>query len=144
MTTIHHEPVEKTLHLPPNARFHPEERLLTWHPHGIFDDLLADQVVMLLESPAVMQTAPFHAFTDFSALTEIRLSVGHLFEIAERRQTASEPGKSAFYGETFAAIGICRMYEELMKEAAIQVRVFRARSEAAEWLGVPLGLLEPK
>lgn len=126
------------------SKFHPKCRLLTWRPTGTFDDALADQVVELLESEAALIADPFHTFTDLSGLSEIHLRLGHVFDIAHRRHMALDPMKSAFYGETFAAIGICRMYENLMSDAFIQVRVFRARADAAEWLGVPAALLEPK
>jgi hypothetical protein len=136
-------PYGKLLQSLPGSQFHPEARLLTWRPTGIFDDALADQVVELLESEAMIGADPFHAFTDFTGLTKISLSLTHVFRIAARRHMAMEPIKSAFLGQTFAAIGIARMYEELMADAFIQVRAFRDPIHAAAWLGVPLALLTP-
>jgi hypothetical protein len=54
----------------------------------------------------------------------------------------AEPVKSAFFSDTTVGLGIARMYEALMEEATIQVCAFRERSAAAEWLGVPLEILQ--
>ena len=52
--------------------------------------------------------------------------------------------KSAFVAQSVISFGIARMYEHLMKSARSEVRAFRERAEAAEWLGVPVELLEPE
>jgi hypothetical protein len=39
-------------------------------------------------------------------------------------------------------LSIARMYEELMEGCRIQVCTFRDRAAAAEWLGVPVGVLQ--
>ena len=124
------------------SRFHAEARLLTWHPRGVFDDAVAARVVDLLESEESLGGDPFNCFTDLSGLSEIRMRIGHLASIASRRHSAFDPPKSAFFANSSVAIGICRIYEEFMQDACIQVRVFRGRPEAAEWLGVPAALLE--
>ena len=54
-----------------------------------------------------------------------------------------ESVRSAFFADTTVGFGIARLYEELMHGAAIQVRAFRDRAAAAEWLGVPVRLLQP-
>src|SRR5439155_26864958 len=82
-------------------------------------------------------------YKDFNRLTHIRLKVGHVFDVAKLRRSVSEPVKSALFSDTIVGLGIARMYEALMEEAIIQVRAFRKRAAAAEWLGVPLEILEP-
>ena len=128
----------------PDARYHSEARLLTWHPRGTFDDALADEVVAMLELDETFENVPFHRYTDLSLLTDIRLKIGHVFEIAERRRTVGEPVRSAFFADTTVGFGVARMYETLMTGAVIHVRAFRDRAAAAEWLGVPLLLLQPE
>lgn len=125
------------------ARFHPELRLVTWHPRGRLDDALADQIAHLVESAAFIAADPICIYTDFGGLTELRLKLGHLFQIAERRKDAAVPMKSAFVANSVIGFGIARMYEHLMKTALIHVRAFRERAEAAEWLGVPVETLDP-
>lgn len=128
----------------PDARYHAESRLLTWHPRGTLDDALADQIMMVLEADETFEKVPFNRYTDLSLLTEIHLRVGHIFTIAEQRRVVGEPVRSAFFADTQVGLGIARMYESLMQEAIIQVGAFRQREAAAEWLGVPVEILVPE
>jgi len=127
-----------------HTRFHPGCRLFTWHPCGELDDALADAIVGVIESDELFYSRPFNRYTDLSQLTTIRLKIGHVFQIAESRREVSLQVKSAFFADTTVALGIARMYESLMTGAAIQVRVFRERAAAAEWLDAPLDVLEPE
>jgi hypothetical protein len=130
----------------PGTRFHAEANLVTWHPTGVFDDDLADRIVDFIESEERLADEPFRRFTDFSGLTEIRLTFGHVFQISERRRagyTGNERVKSAFFCDWIFGFGIAHTYEVLMEGGPIKVRAFRTRQNAAEWLGVPLHLLQP-
>jgi len=127
----------------PHTRYHAEWKLVTWHPRGVFDDGLADEIIGVIESEEHSADKPFHRYADFTGLTEIRLKIGHVFQIAEARREAAEPVKSVLLAETTVGFGIARMYEALMEGAMIQVRAFRVRAAAAEWLGVPLDILLP-
>lgn len=128
----------------PRSRYHSEARLLTWHPRGIFDDTLADEILAMLEAEETLEDVPFHRFTDLSFLTEIHLKIGHVFEIAKHRRTVAESVRSAFFAQTTVGYGVARLYEELMEGGVLQVRAFRDRGAAAEWLGVPVRLLQPE
>jgi len=126
-----------------HTRYHSEWKLLTWHPRGVLDDALADEIIGVVESEERSAEEPFHRYTDFCGLTEVRLKIGHVFQIAEARREVTEPVKSAIFAETTVGFGIARMYEALMEGATIQVRAFRKRAAAAEWLGVPVEVLQP-
>jgi hypothetical protein len=129
-----------------HARYHPQARLLTWHPHGVFDDDVADRAVEFVESNEQTAGVPFHRYADFCGLTEIRLTFGHALQIGEHRRTTYAGRarvKSAFFCEWPVGFGIARTSEELMERASIEVRAFRAREAAAEWLGVPEDILNP-
>jgi hypothetical protein len=141
---MNERPLANLLKTFPHTRYYPEWRLLTWHPRGLFDDALADKIIVAVGSEECVEEVPFHRYTDFSGLTHIRLKVGHVFDVAKLRRTVSEPVKSAFFSDTTVGLGIARMYEALMEEATIQVRAFRERGMAAEWLGVPLEVLQPR
>ena len=141
---MNEQPLATLLKTFPHTRYHPEWRLLTWHPRGLFDDALADKLIGVIGSEERVEEVPFHRYADFSGLTHIRLKVGHVFDVAKLRRGVSEPVKSAFFSDTTVGLGIARMYEALMEEATIQVRAFRERTAAAEWLGVPLEILQPK
>ena len=130
----------------PGVRFHPEAHLVTWHPTGVFDDALADRVVEFLESEERLDGQAFHRFTDFNGLTEIRLTCGHVFQVAARRRASyggRERVKSAFFCECDVSLGIVHTYEILMEGGPIKVHAFGTRRGAAEWLGVPIHLLQP-
>jgi hypothetical protein len=140
---MNEEPLATLLKIFPHTRYYPEWRLFTWHPRGLFDDALADKIIGAVGSEEHVEQVPFHRYTDFSGLTHIRLKVGHVFQIAKQRRGAPEQVKSAFFSDTTVGLGIARMYEALMEGATIQVRAFRERAAAAEWLGVPLEILQP-
>jgi hypothetical protein len=129
----------------PHTRYYPEWRLITWHPHGVLNDTLADQIVEFTEMEELNQEVPFHRYTDLSQLTHIHLSAGYVFRMAQRRQQACEPVKSAFWADKVVTLSFAHVYEALMVGATIKVRVFGKRENAAEWLGVPAQILyEPE
>ena len=140
---MNEQPFAELLKTLPHTRYYPEWRLLTWHPRGLFDDALADKIIGLIGSEERVEQVPFHRYTDFSGLTHIRLKTGHVFDVAKQRSAVREAVKSAFFADTIVGFGMARMYEALMEGATIQVRAFRERAAAAEWLGVPLEILEP-
>jgi len=140
------ESTTATLQSLPGSRYYPEAHLATWHPQGVLDDEFADRVVALLEDEEYAAENPFDRYTDMSGLTAVRLSVGRMFRISERRRAGyawTKPVKSAFYCPSMIGFGLARMYELLMEKGPIQVRVFRTREDAAEWLGVSVELLMP-
>jgi hypothetical protein len=129
----------------PNTRYFPEWRLVTWHPTGDLNDELADRFLEFMETEERTENGTFHRFTDFNGLSDIRLKVGHVFELVERRRSGyqGEPVKSALFSDWMVGFGIAKMYETLMAGAAIEVRAFREREAVAEWLGVPVEILLP-
>ena len=140
---MNEQPLSALLKIFPHTRYSSEWHLLTWHPRGLFDDALADKLIEVIGSEERVEKVPFHRYADFSGLTHIRLKVGHVFDVAKLRCGVAEPVKSAFFSDTTVGLGIARMYEALMEEATIQVHAFRERAAAAEWLGVPLEILQP-
>ena len=129
-----------------NIHFHAQERLLTWHPRGLFDDDVADRMVEFLEFEEDLM-GPFNRYTDLNGLTEIRLRAGHTFALAQRRRerlAGEHRVKSAIFCDWVVGTGLARSYEAMMLGAPIKVRAFRTRKAAADWLGVSLDLLEPE
>jgi hypothetical protein len=136
---------EAILEVIPNTRFFSQPPLLTFHPTGIFDDDFADLILEFLEAEEGVAETPFDRYTDLDGLSEIHLKIAHFFANAERRRTGyhGEPVKSAIVSERVVGFGMARMYEALMDGAAIHVRAFHSRRDAALWLGVPLECLLP-
>jgi hypothetical protein len=125
----------------PHARYYQKLRLVTWHPRGVFDDILADQIVEFIEAEERGQKAPFNRYTDLSEITHVNLTAGHIFQIAKRRRRANGQVKSAFWSDKVVTLSLAYVYETLMAGEAITVRVFMEREAAARWLGVSVEIL---
>ena len=125
----------------PRTWYYPQWKLVQWYPQGILNEAFADQVIQFVEMEERIQDAPFDRFTDFSGLTDIRLSMSHVFQTARRRRTVRQPAKSAFFGDKPITFSVAQMYERLMADAMIDVQAFCDRAAAAEWLEVPVDFL---
>jgi hypothetical protein len=125
----------------PHTRFYPELSLVTWRPRGVFDSESAEKVLAFVEQAERQAERPFNRYTDLNGITEMRLRARHAFSIAERRAQVRLPVKSAFFSTRLLSFGFAKMIETLMEGATIEVRAFRKREPAAEWLGVPLKIL---
>jgi len=128
-----------------DLHYHRSFNLITWHPRGVLDDVLLDEIEAWLWT---LETASpqFERFVDLSQLTEIAVRVNHVFEFARKRarHLAEAPRmKSALFCEDWVGFAIARIYQDLMAETPLQVRAFRDRKQAATWLGVPVDALKP-
>ena len=127
----------------PGTRYYPKFKLTTWHPRGILDEPLADKLIAFVEWEEYVQDAPFDRYVDLSGISDVRIGVTHVIETARRRRIAREPVKSALFADKPSTSNLAQMYERLMEGAiVIRVRSFGDRETAAEWLEVPLVLLQ--
>jgi hypothetical protein len=127
----------------PGTRYFPKFKLTTWHPKGVLDQPLADKLVAFIEWEEYIQAAPFDRYADLSGLTEIRVSLDHVLDTAQRRRFVPEPVKTALFAEKPNSLELAQTYERLMEGAVITVRAFSDRQTAAEWLEVPPSILQP-
>jgi hypothetical protein len=129
----------------PNAHYYAEWQLVTWFPIGVLDNETADHIASFLEFEEQIEGAHFNRYTDMTGHTRFEIELDHIVRLTRRRKAEYKgpPVKSALYVVKAAGLGIARMYEELMKGSQIELRVFRIREEAAEWLGVPIDILQP-
>jgi len=125
----------------PRTWYFPKWHLVTWHPRGVLDDALADQIVAFIEMEERIQAAPFDRYVDLSALMRVQLEAGHVFDIAKRRHRATERVKSALWTDNILTVSLAYMFETFMASATIKVRAFREQKDAAEWLEVPIEIL---
>lgn len=135
----------QTLPMLPHMQAHPELRLVTWHPQGLLDDELVNHVVALAEAGEGVAVQPFNRFTNLNGLTGVKLSFGHLYRVSQRRRTAytcTERVKSAFFCSRGIGYASARIYAALMQGAPIEVRAFQSLEAAAEWLEVPIEILQ--
>ena len=126
----------------PRTWFHPRWHLLTWYPRGVLNGAFADQVIEFIEMEESIQEAPFDRYADLSGLTHIRIGIDHLIHTARRRRKVKQPAKSALFADNSMTFGVAHSYELLMSDAMIEVRAFKGRRAAAQWLEVPLKTLE--
>ena len=118
----------------PDAVYYPKFRLMTWHPIGIFNRALADNVLQFIEWEEYIQEAPFDRYMDLSGITEVQINLQHLSEAARRRRSVLQPVRSAIFADKTDSFVIAQIYESLMENAvAITVRSFRERDLAAQW-----------
>ena len=126
----------------PRTWYHPRWRLLTWYPRGVLNEVFADQVIEFIEMEERIQEAPFDRYADLSGLTHIRIGIDHIIHTARRRRKVKQPVKMALFADNPMSFGIAHSYELLMSDAMIEVRAFKERRAAAQWLEVPLKTLE--
>ena len=126
----------------PRTWFHPRWHLLTWYPRGVLNEAFADQVIEFIQMEESIQEAPFDRYADLSGLTHIRIGIDHLIHTARRRRKVKQPAKSALFADNPMTFGVAHSYELLMSDAMIEVRAFKERRAAAQWLEVPLKTLE--
>jgi hypothetical protein len=126
----------------PRTWFHPRWHLLTWYPRGVLNEAFADQVIEFIEMEERIQEAPFDRYADLSGLTHIRIGIDHTIYTARRRRKVKQPVKSALFADNPMSFGVAHSYELLMCDAMIEVRAFKERVAAAQWLDVPLKTLE--
>ena len=126
----------------PRTWYYPRWRLLTWYPRGVLNEAFADQVIEFIELEESIQEAPFDRFADLSGLNKIRLGIDHIIHTARRRRSVRQPVKIALFADNPVSFSIAHSYELLMYHAMIEVRAFKKRAAAAEWLEVPLETLQ--
>ena len=126
----------------PRTWYYPEWKLLVWFPIGVLNEVFADQLFAFVEMEEHIQDAPFDRYADFSGLTDLRARLEHTFESARRRRPVKQPVRTAIFAENQKMFETARIYEHLMDGAMIEVRAFRARAEAANFLEVSETALE--
>ncbi len=140
---MNQEPPEIVCENFPRTWFYPKWRLVCWRPQGLLNEALIDQFIEYLEMEERFQDAPFDRYIDLSDVTHIRIGVVYIVQAARRRSVVKQPVKSAIFANELLRFSIAQMYEMLMGKAMIEVQTFRERAPAAEWLEVPLQVLEP-
>jgi len=109
---------------------------------GCSTEAFADQVIEFIEMEESIQEAPFDRYADLSGLTHIRIGIDHLIHTARRRRKVKQPAKSALFADNPMTFGVAHSYELLMSDAMVEVRAFKERRAATQWLEVPLKTLE--
>ena len=135
------------LPLPPDVEFHEDVRLLIYRPRGLIGEATVNKIVAVIEEIEGATQEPFNRFSDASEANEVELNFRYVVEVSLHRRQAHAgrvPVKSAILATDSSIIHYARLLILMTEGSSIKVRVFQHREEAAQWLGVPVGLLAPK
>jgi hypothetical protein len=133
--------------LPPELEFHEDIHLLIYRPQGVIDEAAVKRVVDVLEDLEEKLQKPFHRFSDTRAADEVELNFKYVIQVSLCRRLAyagHPPVKSAILATDSTMIHYARLHALLTQGSPINVRVFKDRQEAANWLGLPIERLETK
>src|SRR5438046_10016240 len=125
--------------LAPDIEFHEDIRLLVFRPHGMIDEAAVNRIVSILEDLEAKLQKPFNRFSDTLAADEVELNFKYViqFSLCRRLSYAGHPPvKSAILATDSTMIHYARLHALLTQGSPINVRVFKDRKEAADWLGV--------
>ena len=132
--------------LPPEIQFHQDIGLLVYRPRGVIDEAAIKEIVSVVEDLEAKLQEPFNRFSDTLAADEVELNFKYVIQVSLCRRLAyagHPPVKSAILARDSTMIHYARLHALLTQGSPINVHVFRDRSEAAEWLNVPIERLSP-
>jgi hypothetical protein len=133
--------------LPPELEFHEDIHLLIYRPQGVIDEAAVKKVASVLEDLETRLEKPFNRFSDALQADEVELNFKYVIEFSLCRRLSyagHPPVKSAILATDSTMIHYARLHALLTQGSPINVRVFKDRREAADWLGVPIERLEIK
>jgi hypothetical protein len=124
-----------------DVEFHEDIRLLIYRPRGLIDEPAIKKVVAVLEDLEAKLQKPFNRFADTLAADEVELNFKYVIQVSLCRRLSyagHPPVKSAILATDSTMIHYARLHALLTQGSPINVRTFRDRKEAAEWLRVPI------
>jgi hypothetical protein len=132
--------------LPPGVEFHEDIRLLIYRPRGLLDETTINRIVSIIGDLEDKLQEPFNRFFDTLGHDEVELNYRYVIQISLHRVLSymdRPPVKSAILATDSTIIHYCQLHAIITEDSPINVRIFRKRQEAAQWLGIPLERLEP-
>ena len=127
--------------LPPDIEFLEDIRLLIYKPRGSLNEASVNRVVKILTDLEALLKEPFNRFSDTSGIDRVELNYQYVIQVSLYRVLSyadRPPVKSAILA-TEATVGhYFQLHAIITEDSPINVRVFRAREDAAKWLGVAL------
>jgi hypothetical protein len=133
--------------LRPELEFQEDIHLLIYRPRGVIDEAAVKRIVDVLEDLEAKLQEPFNRFSDTLAADEIELNFKYVIQVSLCRRLSyagHPPVKSAILATDSTMIHYARLHALLTQGSPINVRAFKDRQEAADWLGVPIERLEMK
>jgi hypothetical protein len=127
--------------LPPEIEFHPDIRLLVYSPRGLIDEAAINKITSVIEDLEAKTQEPFNRFSDTLEAHEVELNFRYVIHVSLHRRLTHKgrpPVKSAILATDSTLVHYARLLALLTQGSSIKVQVFQDRTEAAQWLGVPL------
>src|SRR5262245_58763045 len=127
--------------LPSEIEFQEDIRLLIYRPQGLLNEAALNKALSALEDLEAKLQKPFNRFSDTLAADEVELNFKYVIQFSLHRRLAyagHPPVKSAILATDSTMIHYGKMHAVLTQGSPIKVRVFQDRTEAAQWLGVPI------
>jgi len=127
--------------LPPEIEFQEDIRLLIYRPQGSLNEAALNKALSALEDLEAKLQEPFNRFSDTLAADEVELNFNYVIQFSLHRRLAyagHPPVKSAILATDSTMIHYGKMHAVLTQGSPIKVRIFQDRTEAAQWLGVPI------
>ena len=127
--------------LAPDVEFHEDIRLLVYRPRGVIDEQAVKKVISVVEDLEARLPEPFNRFSDTVGADEVELNFKYVIQVSLCRRLSyagHPPVKSAILATDSTMIHYARLHAVLTQGSPINVRVFKDRQEAVEWLNVPI------
>jgi hypothetical protein len=127
--------------LPPDVEFHDDIRLLIYRPVGVIDEAAVKKIISVLEDLEAKSEKPFNRFSDTLGADEVELNFKYVIQVSLCRRLSyagHPPVKSAILATDSTMIHYGRLHALLTQGSPINVRVFKDRQEAADWLNVAI------
>jgi len=125
----------------PDVEFHADIRLLVYRPRGVIDEAAVNKVTSVIEELEAKTQEPFNRFSDTLETHEVELNFRYAIHVSLHRRLAHAgraPVKSAILAIEPTLVHYARLLVLLTEGSSINVRVFKDRKEAADWLNVPV------
>ena len=127
--------------LPPDVEFHEDIRLFVYRPRGSIDEAAINKITSVIEDLEAATQEPFNRFSDTLEAHEVELNFKYVIYVSLHRRLAHAgraPVKSAILAIEPTLVHYARLLVLLTEGSSIKVRVFHERTQAADWLNVPV------
>src|SRR5215475_2893911 len=131
----------------PDLEFHEDAHLLVYRPHGVMSEESVNQIVSVIGDLEAKLQEPFNRFFDTRGHDEVELNFRYVIQISLHRRLsyAGQPSiKSAILATDSTIIHYAKLHAVLTQGSPINVRIFKDRQEAAQWLGASVERLLAK
>lgn len=130
--------------LPADVTFIEDVTLFIWRPRGVLDEAMVNKILTFVVDQESKLGRPFDRFTDLSALNAVDLTFKYVFHVALYRRLSRagrEVVKSAFLVTDPEIAHYIKLHAIMTDHSPLKVSMFEGRDAAAQWLGVPIGIL---